>query len=450
MRAAMKAVQNGKQVAMLVPTTLLAQQHHATLSERFAPYPVRVEALSRFLTQAEQRGIVDGLGDGSVDIVIGTHRLLSGDIRFEDLGLLVVDEEQRFGVAAKDQIKRLRTSVDVLTLTATPIPRTLEMALTGIRQVSHIRTAPVDRHPDPHLRRPLRRADGVGGDPARDAPRGAGVLRPQPGAVDRPCPGPAPGAGARRPLRRRPRPDERGPAGTGDGGVLERRARRAGGHHDHRVGARPPSGEHADRGAVPTGWASPSCISCAGGWAGPASAPTPTCSTPRRSGSREDAYRRLEAIGRVRRARVGFRAGVARPGDPRGGKHSRRDPGRAHRRGRVRPVHRAGRRCGGPADRGAGRGGRGSPGPDRSAGRRPSPRRLHRRGGRAARGLPAPGGRHHPRRRRRRGRRVAGPLRRAAPSRRRRWPTSPGCGWRRSGSGSPRSCGSATRCGCRR
>ena len=147
MRAAMKAVQNGKQVAMLVPTTLLAQQHHATLSERFDPYPVRVEALSRFLTGAEQRRIVDGLGDGSVDIVIGTHRLLSGDIRFEDLGLLVVDEEQRFGVAAKDQIKRLRTSVDVLTLTATPIPRTLEMALTGIRQVSHIRTAPVDRHP---------------------------------------------------------------------------------------------------------------------------------------------------------------------------------------------------------------------------------------------------------------------------------------------------------------
>ncbi len=147
MRAAMKAVQNGKQVAMLVPTTLLAQQHHATLGERFAPYPVRVEAMSRFLTAAEQRVVATGLGEGSVDIVIGTHRLLSGDIRFKDLGLLVIDEEQRFGVAAKDQIKRLRTSVDVLTLTATPIPRTLEMALTGIRDVSHIRTAPVDRHP---------------------------------------------------------------------------------------------------------------------------------------------------------------------------------------------------------------------------------------------------------------------------------------------------------------
>jgi len=147
MRAAMKAVQNGKQVAVLVPTTLLAQQHQVTFTDRFEPYPVRVETLSRFLTGAEQRAIVSGVAAGDVDVVIGTHRLLSADVRFKDLGLLVVDEEQRFGVAAKDQIKRFRTSVDVLTLTATPIPRTLEMALTGIREVSSIRTPPVDRHP---------------------------------------------------------------------------------------------------------------------------------------------------------------------------------------------------------------------------------------------------------------------------------------------------------------
>ena len=146
-RAAFKAVQSGKQVAVLVPTTLLAQQHGTTFQERFASYPVRVEALSRFLTAAQQRAVIAGLADGSVDIVIGTHRLLSDDVVFRDLGLLVVDEEQRFGVAAKDQIKRLRSSVDVLTLTATPIPRTLEMALTGIREVSHIRTPPEDRHP---------------------------------------------------------------------------------------------------------------------------------------------------------------------------------------------------------------------------------------------------------------------------------------------------------------
>jgi transcription-repair coupling factor (superfamily II helicase) len=146
-RAAFKAVQSGKQVAVLAPTTLLAQQHHQTFAERFQGYPVRVDALSRFLTPKQQRAVVAGLGTGEVDVVIGTHRLLSEDVRFKDLGLLVVDEEQRFGVSAKDAIKSLKVGVDVLTLTATPIPRTLEMALTGIRDVSHIRTPPEDRHP---------------------------------------------------------------------------------------------------------------------------------------------------------------------------------------------------------------------------------------------------------------------------------------------------------------
>jgi transcription-repair coupling factor (superfamily II helicase) len=146
-RAAFKAVQDGRQVAVLCPTTLLAQQHHQTFGDRFGPYPMRVEMLSRFLTPGQQKAVVAGVRDGSVDVVIGTHRLLSDDIEFKDLGLLVIDEEQRFGVSAKDKIKALRTSVDVLTLTATPIPRTLEMALTGIRQVSRISTPPEDRHP---------------------------------------------------------------------------------------------------------------------------------------------------------------------------------------------------------------------------------------------------------------------------------------------------------------
>jgi transcription-repair coupling factor (superfamily II helicase) len=146
-RAAFKAVQDGKQVAVLCPTTLLAQQHHQTFSERFASYPVRVEQLSRFLTTKQQKAVVSGIESGTVDVVIGTHRLLSEDIAFKNLGLLVIDEEQRFGVSAKDAMKRLKVGVDVLTLTATPIPRTLEMALTGIRSVSHIRTAPEDRHP---------------------------------------------------------------------------------------------------------------------------------------------------------------------------------------------------------------------------------------------------------------------------------------------------------------
>jgi transcription-repair coupling factor (superfamily II helicase) len=146
-RGVFKAVQDGKQAAVLVPTTLLAQQHFQTFSDRFAGYPVRVEVLSRFLTTAQAKKVADGLRDGSVDLVIGTHRLLSGDIEFKNLGLLVVDEEQRFGVTHKEAIKQLRANVDVLTLTATPIPRTLEMSLTGIRDLTLLNTPPADRQP---------------------------------------------------------------------------------------------------------------------------------------------------------------------------------------------------------------------------------------------------------------------------------------------------------------
>ncbi len=147
LRAAFKAIQGGKQAAVLVPTTLLAQQHFTTFSERMAAYPIRVEVLSRFLTNKQAREVIDGLRDGSVDLVIGTHRLLSDGVAFKNLGLLVVDEEQRFGVSHKEQIKELRHDVDVLTLTATPIPRTMEMSLTGIRDMSLLNTAPADRQP---------------------------------------------------------------------------------------------------------------------------------------------------------------------------------------------------------------------------------------------------------------------------------------------------------------
>jgi transcription-repair coupling factor (superfamily II helicase) len=146
-RAAFKAIQDGMQVAVLVPTTLLAQQHFQTFSERFSGYPVRVEVLSRFLTSGQARKVQQGLASGEVDLVIGTHRLLSGDITFKNLGLLVVDEEQRFGVHHKEQIKKFRTGVDVLTLTATPIPRTLEMSLTGIRDLTLLNTPPAERQP---------------------------------------------------------------------------------------------------------------------------------------------------------------------------------------------------------------------------------------------------------------------------------------------------------------
>jgi transcription-repair coupling factor (superfamily II helicase) len=146
-RAAFKAVQDGKQVAMLVPTTLLVKQHLETFQERFAGFPVHLRALSRFQTDKESKDTIDGLERGEVDVVIGTHRLLSDQVRFKDLGLVIIDEEQRFGVEHKDQLKKLKTNVDILAMSATPIPRTLEMAVTGIREMSTLATPPEDRHP---------------------------------------------------------------------------------------------------------------------------------------------------------------------------------------------------------------------------------------------------------------------------------------------------------------
>jgi transcription-repair coupling factor (superfamily II helicase) len=145
MRAAFRAVLDSKQVAMLVPTTVLAQQHEITFKERFAPFPVTVEALSRFKSRKEQKETIEKLKDGKVDILIGTHRLLQRDVQFKDLGLLIIDEEHRFGVRHKERLKELKKEVDVLTLTATPIPRTLQMSLTGIRDLSIINTPPEDR-----------------------------------------------------------------------------------------------------------------------------------------------------------------------------------------------------------------------------------------------------------------------------------------------------------------
>jgi len=147
LRAVFKAVADGAQAAVLVPTTVLAQQHFATFADRFGPFPARVELLSRFRSPREQKAIVEGLRKGTVDVVIGTHRLLSKDVEFKNLGLLVIDEEHRFGVADKERIKQLRASVDVLSLTATPIPRTLYMSLSGVRDLSVIETAPLERLP---------------------------------------------------------------------------------------------------------------------------------------------------------------------------------------------------------------------------------------------------------------------------------------------------------------
>src|SRR2546426_10708972 len=146
-RAAFKAVQAGKQVAVLVPTTILAEQHGRTFRERLADYPVRIEVLSRFRSAKEAGPIVQRLTGGEVDVVIGTHRLLSADVTFKDLGLLIVDEEHRFGVRHKERLKALKLSIDVLTLTATPIPRTLHLSLAGLRDLTLLETAPKDRSP---------------------------------------------------------------------------------------------------------------------------------------------------------------------------------------------------------------------------------------------------------------------------------------------------------------
>jgi transcription-repair coupling factor (superfamily II helicase) len=144
-RAAFRAASSGYQVAVLVPTTVLAYQHYRTFASRMEEFPVRIEMLSRFRTKAQQQRTLAGVAEGTVEIVIGTHRILSGDVSFKNLGLIVVDEEQRFGVKAKEHLKALRASVDVLTLTATPIPRTLNMALLGLRDISSLETPPLDR-----------------------------------------------------------------------------------------------------------------------------------------------------------------------------------------------------------------------------------------------------------------------------------------------------------------
>ncbi len=144
-RAAFKCIDNGRQVAVLVPTTVLAEQHFRTFTQRLAEYPFVVQAISRFRSGAEQRRILESLGHGGIDVIIGTHRLVSADVKFKDLGLVIIDEEQRFGVEHKERLKRLRQKVDVLTMTATPIPRTLHLSLLGIRDISNLETPPPDR-----------------------------------------------------------------------------------------------------------------------------------------------------------------------------------------------------------------------------------------------------------------------------------------------------------------
>ena len=278
-RAAFKAVQDGKQVAVLVPTTLLVQQHLETFHERYQNFPIVVKPLSRFQSDAEVRATLEGLREGTVDVVIGTHRLLSGEVRFKDLGLIVVDEEQRFGVEHKEKLKQLRTNVDVLAMSATPIPRTLEMAVTGIREMSTLATPPEERHPvltfvgayeekqiAAAIRRELLREGQV-------------FYVHNKVELDRAHGRPAARARARGPDRHGARQDGRAPARAGHRRLLGEAVRRARLHDDRRDRPGHLQRQHPRSSSAPTCSACPSCTSCAAGSAVAASGPTPTSST---------------------------------------------------------------------------------------------------------------------------------------------------------------------------
>ncbi len=336
-RAVFKAVADGFQAAVLVPTTLLASQHAQTFAERYAPFPVRVELLSRFLTNAQAATVVAGLADGSVDVVIGTHRLLAEDVTFQKLGLLVVDEEQRFGVTHKESIKGMSEGVDVLTLTASPIPRTLEMALTGIRDLSMVNTPPAARRP---ILTHVGEFDEAAASEAirRELlPRGPGVLRAQPRPGHRGRRRAGPPDGPRSTSGRGPRPDGRGNARAGGLRLLGGRLRRAGLHDDHRVGHRYANGQHV--GGRPRRPARSRAAAPAAREGRPRR-PTglrlplpPDRPGPLRAGLRATAHDR-----RPHRARIGLQDRSPGPPDPRRGQPARARPDRSHRGRGVRPL----------------------------------------------------------------------------------------------------------------
>ncbi len=249
MRAAFIAVQNRKQVAILVPTTLLAQQHHESFRDRFADWPVQIEAISRLRTESEIEAVRQRLSAGAIDIVIGTHKLLNTAFSFKELGLVIIDEEHRFGVRQKERLRTLRAEVDVLTLTATPIPRTLNLAMGGIRDMSIIATPPA-RRLSVKTFVVQRRKHLIREAITRELARGGQVFYlhnevrtiEQTATRDR-------RAGAGSAHRRRPRPDAEAPPRSGDGRLLSPPQQRAGVHHHHRNRHRHSEREHHDHGA---------------------------------------------------------------------------------------------------------------------------------------------------------------------------------------------------------
>ena len=222
MRAAFKALTSSKQVAVLAPTTVLVFQHYETFRRRMAAFPVRVDMLSRFRTAREQKIVLKGLEEGKVDVVIGTHRLLSRDVQFHDLGLLVVDEEQRFGVTHKERLKEMSHNIHVLTMTATPIPRTLNMSLVGLRDMSLIETPPKDRLAIQTNGGALFRGPRASGYRGRVGTRRPGLFPAQPRRVHPLRRGPGEEAGAQGARGRWPRPDGRARTGKGHACVRSR------------------------------------------------------------------------------------------------------------------------------------------------------------------------------------------------------------------------------------
>ena len=340
MRAAFKAAMDGKQVAFLAPTTVLAFQHLKTLKDRFAAFPVRIDMLSRFRSKAEQKVTLDDLAAGKVEIIVGTHRLLSKDVQFRDLGLLVVDEEQRFGVAHKERIKQMRKRVDVLTMTATPIPRTLNMSLAGIRDMSIIETPPRDRlsiqtnvvkFDSSVIARAIRTEMERGGqvyfvNNRVESIYSLGNLHHA-----------ARAGGAR---RRRPRPDERRRARARDGRLRRAQVRRAARDDDHRERPRHSQRQHDHR---------QSRRSLRAVAALSAARPRRTLGSPRLRVSAGAAgglavAGRQEAAGgdpRVQRSRQRIPRRRARPRDSRRRQPARRRAERTHRGRRLRHVHEA-------------------------------------------------------------------------------------------------------------
>ena len=347
LRAAVKAAADGKQVMMLVPTTILAQQHFGTFRERLADLPFVVEGVSRLRKPAEVKAVLAGFEAGKVDILIGTHRLLSRDVRAKDLGLVIVDEEQRFGVKQKELLRQLKLKVDVLALSATPIPRTLQMSLAGLRDISTIETPPEGRRPVRTYVGPYDEDLVAQGDQPRARARRPGLLPAQPDRLaargDRAAARPGPQG----PLPRSPRPDGRGPARGDDAGLPARRRRLPGDDDDHRVRARHPQRQHADRRACRP------------------ARPGPGLPDPRPGRPLSRARLRLPALPlgrgadrgrggaaldprRPHRARLGLQDRDARPRHPRRRRPARRGAVRPRRRGRLRALLPDDRRGGGP------------------------------------------------------------------------------------------------------